>query len=556
MPRSTRSRTATRSPAAAGARPAGGGPFTGTGALLRFNLRRDRVRVPAWVAGIVLVQVGGAASYPDLYPTEADRQLQAAVVGDNPAMRAMTGPGYGLADYTFGAMISNEFLSLMAVVVALMSVLLLVRHTRTEEEAGRAELVRAGVVGRYAHLTGAVAAVAVVNLATGLLVALGLGGLGIETLDWTGSLVFGGALAVVGLVFAGVAALAAQVTAYGRAAAGLAGALIAFAYLLRAIGDVAGGGLSWLSPIGWAQATGPYVLDRVWPLGLGLVATAALVAAAFRLSARRDVGAGLGQQRPGAAQASGWLATPLGFAWRLQRGGLLWWSVAILLVGVAYGSSVDILEDYADNEVVQQMVAGMGGATLTDSWLSMIIALVAMVCTVFAIIAVLRPRREELARRAEAVLATGLSRVRWTATHALVGMAGGVVLLVVAGLSLGGSGALVSGDPDLVWQVLGGALAYAPALWLTSGLAVAAFGWAPRVIGAAWALLLYAIFVIYLGGLLRLPQGLLNLSPYTHVPRMPAAEFSPWPLVVLATISAALVAAGLYGFRRRDLQTA
>jgi ABC-2 type transport system permease protein len=547
----TRSRAATGPRSAPGAR--GGGPFTGTGTLLRFNLRRDRVRLPAWLAGIALVQVGGAATYPDLYPTVADRQLQAAVVGDNPAMRAMTGPGYGLADYTFGAMISNEFFSLLAVVVALMSVLLLVRHTRAEEEAGRAELVRASVVGRYAHLTAALAAVAVANLAVGLLVALGLGSLGIETVDWAGSLMFGGALAAVGLVFAAAAALAAQVTAYGRAAAGLAGTLIALAYLLRAVGDVADNGLSWLSPIGWAQATGPYVLDRGWPLGLALAATAVLVAVAFRLSARRDVGAGLGQQRPGAARAAVWLTSPLGFAWRLQRAGLLWWSVAILLVGLSYGSSVSILEEYADNEVVQELVAGMGGATLTESWLSMIIGLVAMVCTVFAVIAVLRPRREEVSGRAEAVLATGLSRARWTATHIVVGMAGGVVLLLVTGLSLGGAGALATGDPDLVWQVLGAAVAYAPALWLTSGLAVAAYGWAPRAVGVAWALLAYAILVIYLGGLLQLPQWLLNLSPYTHVPRMPAADFSPWPLAALTVIAAGLVAAGLAGFRRRDL---
>lgn len=68
--------TATGATAPAG-RAAGGNALAGTGILLRFILRRERIRIPAWVAGIALVQVGGAAAYPDIYPTEADRQNQA-----------------------------------------------------------------------------------------------------------------------------------------------------------------------------------------------------------------------------------------------------------------------------------------------------------------------------------------------------------------------------------------------------------------------------------------------------------------------------------------------
>jgi ABC-2 type transport system permease protein len=531
-------------------------PFAGTGPLVRFQLRCDRVRIPAWLAGIALVQVAGAASFPDIYPTAADRQLQAAIVGDNPAIRAMAGPGHGLDDYTYGAMVSNEFLGMMAVVVALMSVLLLVRHTRTEEETGRAELVRAAVVGRYAHLAAALVTVALANLGLGLLLAVGLGSLGIESMGWSGSFVFGAALAGVGLVFAGVAAVAAQVSAYGRAAAGLAGAGIGAAYGLRALGDVAGNGLSWLSPIGWAQATAPYVDNAGWVLLLPVAATVALMLLAFVLSDRRDLAAGLGRQRPGRATGSRWLVTPLGFAWRLQRASFLWWSVAMLLVGLAYGSSVDILEEYADNEVIQNLLAAVGGATLTESWLSMIVGLCAMVCAAFAITAALRPRREETSGRAEAVLATALSRVRWAGTHLVVALAGGVVLLAVTGAALGGAGALVTGDAGLVLPVLAASLAYAPAVWLAAGLAVAAYGLAPRATGLAWALLAYAILVHYLGGLLGLPQWMLNLSPYTHVPAMPVEAFTVRPLLALTALAAGLVAAGAYGLRRRDLATA
>jgi ABC-2 type transport system permease protein len=334
----------------------------------------------------------------------------------------------------------------------------------------------------------------------------------------------------------------------------MAGALIGVAYAVRAIGDVGDNALSWLSPIGWAQASAPYVDNRVWPLGLALAVTAVLVIAAFTLSGRRDIGAGLRAERTGAQAASAFLSTPQGFAWRLQRSSVVWWGIAMLLFGLSYGSAVEVIEDYADNKAVQEMVQNIGGATLTESWLSMVISLLAIVCTIFAIIAALRPRREETSGRAESVLATALSRTRWVATHLVIAMAGGVGMLLLAGMGLGIGAAAGSGEASLFWEVLAATLAYAPALWLTAGLAVAVFGIVPRATALAWALLAYAIFVVYLGGLLDLPGWTLDLSPYTHIPRMPADDFNAVPLVILTLIAAGLVTIGLLGFRRRDIE--
>jgi ABC-2 type transport system permease protein len=451
-------------------------------------------------------------------------------------------------------MMSNEYLGFMAIFVALISVLTVVRHTRAEEEAGRAELVRANAVGRHAPLTATLVTVAGTNLVLGLLIALGMGASGVDSIDWAGSFVFGAAFTAVGLVFAGIAAVTAQISQYSRAASGMAGALIGVAYGLRAIGDVSDNGLSWLSPIGWAQASAPYVDNNWWPLALAAAVTAALAASAFALSARRDVGAGLRAERTGAAAASPALGTPAGFAWRLQRSGVIWWTIAMFVAGLAYGSAVDVMEDYADNQTIQDMLDDIGGATITESWLSMIIAILAIICTIFAIIAALRPRREETSGRAELTLATGLSRTGWVGTHVAIAMLGGAALLLVSGVGLGIGAASAMSDAGFFWEVLGATLAYTPALWLTAGLAITVFGLLPRAIGLAWALLAYAIFVVYLGGLLQLPGWLQNLSPYTHIPRMPAAEFTALPLITLTAIAAGLVAAGMAGFRRRDLE--
>lgn len=555
MSTATEARAPAGPPPSGARRRAGTRPLAGAGTLLRFNLRRDRLRIPAWLAVLTLLQVGGAASYPDLYPTQADRQTQAAVMDDNPAMRVMTGPGHGLDDATFGALLSNEYLGFMLLLVALMSVLMLVRHTRTEEETGRAELVRAAVVGRHAQLTAALATVTLTNLALGLLVTFGLAGLGIESIDLPSSLVYGAAYVVVGLVFAGVAAVTTQITAYGRTAAGIAGAMIGLAYALRAIGDVAENALSWLSPIGWAQASAPYVDDNPWPLLLALAVAAGLLAAGYVLSSRRDTGAGLRAERGGRPEATPALGTPLGFAWRLQRAALMWWILVLLLFGAAYGSAVDVVEQYADNEVIQEILGDTGGTTMVEAWLSMVIALTAIIATIFVIIAALRPRREETSGRAESVLSTGLSRLRWVSTHVAIALAGGAVLLLATGVGFGVTAAAGLGDASYLWRLPAATLSYAPAVWATAGIAVTVFGLFPRAIGLAWALLGYAVFVVYFGSLLDLPHWMFNLSPYEHVARMPADPFSATPLVILTVLAAGLVVAGLAGFRRRDLET-
>jgi ABC-2 type transport system permease protein len=551
---STATATAARAPAPTG-RTAGGGPLAGTGALVRFNLRRDRIRLPVWLAALAAVQLSAPATYVEQFPTAEDRQSNASVMGDNPAAKAFTGPGHGLDDYTYGAMMGNEYLGFMLIFVALMSVLIVVRHTRTEEETGRAELIRSGPVGRYAHLTAALVVAVIANVVLGLLIAVGMGGQGVESIDWPGSLVYGAAFTVTGLLFAGVAAITVQITEFGRAAAGMAGAVIAITYGIRAIGDVADSGLSWLSPFGWAQAAAPYVDNNWWPLGLSLAGIAVLVPVGFVLSGRRDLGAGLRAERRGPATASPALGSALGLAWRLQRASVIWWAVAMLVGGLTYGGAIDAVAEYEDNEFFQDMMSNVGGASLTDAFLSISIAVLAIVCAVFGILSVLRPRREETAGRAEPVLATGVSRIRWLASHAIIAMAGSVVLLVVTALGFGASAAATTGEAGYFGDVLGATLAYVPAVWLVASLGVAGFGALPRVTGLAWALLVYAGFVAYFGGLLDLPGWAHNLSPFEHVPRLPVDDFTVVPLLILTAVAAGLAAIGLIGFRRRDIES-
>ncbi|WP_445330522.1 ABC transporter permease [Streptomyces sp. GSL17-111] len=534
--------------------PGRAGPLTGTGTLLRFALRRDRVRLPVWIVALVLGTSSTAGSFPDLYATEEARQ-SARQANSSPAALAMSGPEHFLSDYTYGAMLAHQMLGFTAVLVALFSILTVTRHTRAEEETGRAELVRSAAVGRYAPLAAALSTAVLANVVLALGLAVALTGAGIPDIGWGGSLLYGSAHAAVGLVFAAVAAVTAQITPHARGASGMAFAVLGLAYILRAAGDVGTDALSWLSPIGWAQRTYVYVDDRWWPLLLSLAVAVAATALAVRLAARRDLGAGLRPARGGPARASAVLTHPLGFAWRLHRGLLFGFAVALFVLGVAYGSVLgDAEEMVGDVAALEDALAALGGASVAESFAAMVMIVLAVVAAVYAVLAAARPRAEETGRRAEPLLATALSRGRWMGSHLAVALVGSTAVMALSGLGFGALGAATTDDAALVPELTAAALAYAPALWVTVGVAAVLYGWLPRATALAWALPLGAFVVDYLGPILQLPEWTTRLSPFGHVPRLPAESVAWTPLLVLTLVAAALLAVGLAGFRRRDLE--
>lgn len=520
----------------------------GTGTLARLVLRLDRVRIVVWVLALTtLVGVSGASIF-GAYEDEGALEQYASTVEGNASLVALSGPAVGLD--TFGGRIAWEIWP-FSIAVALMAVLAVGRHTRTEEETGRTELVRATVVGRHAHSASALAVSAGSSLLVGLGMVLALVGLGLPT---AGSLVLAAGFAALGLVFGAVALVAAQVTEQARTATGMAGAAIGVTFVLRALGDVGNGVLSWASPFGWVQAAQPYAADRWWPLGLCLVATAVLVAVALTLEARRDLDAGLVRPRPGPAAATPSLGRPLGLAWRLQRAALLAWAIGVGLGGLAFGSVAASADDLVgDNAAIQAYLAQMGGASLAEVFLATVLLYLALLTTGFALQAALRPRSEEAAGRAEWVVAGGVSRTRWFGSHLVIALAGTVVVLVAGGLGTGVSYGLAVGDAGQVPRLALAALAFVPAVALVVGVAVALYGLVPRAAPAVWGLLALSVFVGVLGEGLDLPQWLRDLSPFEHVPAVPAVGLDLVPLVVLGGLAVVLLAVGLAGFRHRDL---
>ena len=521
---------------------------TGVVPLVRLVLRRDRVRLPIWIVSIALLVFFTAGSVKGLYKTEAELVAGAAPMYGNAAVIALNGPTYAID--TYGGQMVFQVGSFGYVVVALMGMFLVGRHTRADEENGRTELIRATVVGRNAPLTAALVVAALAYTLLGALITISMlsQDVGVE-----GSILFGAAMGGFGMFFACLTAVTAQVTEYNRAALGLAGVALGVSYGVRAIGDVSEGALSWLSPMGWAQHTKPFAGDQWWPLLLLGSGSAALVVLAFRLQASRDLGAGLLPTRPGPPIAAPSLGRPVGLAIRLQRGSFIGWAFALALTGVAYGSvAQDVADLVGDNATLEELIAQAGGS-LVDSFFATSLLILALITGGFAVAATMRLRSEETAGRAEPLLAAAVPRTRFALSHLLVALAGSTLIALAAGLGMALTDSLISGSFSNVPSLIVGSLSFAPALWVLSGIAFALFGVLPRAMAAGWGAL-GAFFVIGMfGPLFELPSWIIDLSPFQHVPAIPAEDFSAQPLIILTAIAAGLVGVGLIGFRRRDV---
>lgn len=527
--------------------------LTGLGRLIRFILRRDRVRLTVWVVAIAGITISSGASLPTVYPDQASVDTYVRLFGDNPALIAFAGPGYGFDDPNIGLVLVNETQLNGIIFAALMSIFLINRHTRAEEESERAELIRSSVIGRHAPDAAAAIVVATAHVVIGLLIALGFIA---SDYQMSGSLALAGSITCAGLLFAGIALVAAQITSSGRATLGMASSALGVAFVIRAVGDVADNGLSWLSPIGWTQAVRAFADERWWTLGLSLVVAAGLSIAAFWLSTRRDLGSGLIPQRPGRARSPGWMTKPLGLAFRLQRGALLGWMIAMFLFGYIFGSiGRDIEQMLEENQMMADMLAGLGEGSVTDSYFGSSMSFLGMMVGGFAVASVLRLATEESGGRAEPILAATVSRVRWGLSHVVFAVAGTIAIMAFAGLGLGIAWAAITSDASQIPRMVGAALVPVPAILLVAGISVAMFGAFPSLARASWAGLGVVVGIGFFGEVLRLPEWVRSISPFDHLPAVPAEELVVLPVVVITLLAAALIGAGLWRLRVRDLHT-
>jgi ABC-2 type transport system permease protein len=465
----------------------------------------------------------------------------------------MYGP---IASLTLDAFATFKTVLLGAVFLSLLAYVVVRRHTRTEEEEGRLELLGAGVVGRRAPLAAAVLLSTVAVLSTALLTTASAIAVG---LDRTGSIALGVAWLTVGLTWVGITAVAAQLTETSRGTAGFALGALAVAYLLRALGDTAGDGsplraLTWLSPLGWGEKVSAYGENRLWVVVLGIVAYAALVLIAFSLLERRDLGAGVLPSRPGPERGS--LRSVEGLTLRLAAGTLLGWVVGFLVLSTVVGSIAGSVQDFVDSPETADMFRklGGGGGTIIDAFFATEIHVAAVAASALGIALVTRMRSEETSGRLEAVLASPVRRLRWAGAHLGLAVAATTVVMALLGVVAGAVDGRRTGDmPGSVGSLTGAALATLPAVWVCVAVALLLVGLVPRLTGLAWAALIVFLVLGELGALMNLPDWLIATSPFDHVPMLPGGSAEVLPLVALVVVAAVVAGLGLGALHRRDI---
>jgi ABC-2 type transport system permease protein len=523
--------------------------MTGAGTFLRVFLRRDRWLYLWWGLGAAALYYSQAASVKALYPTPAELDRVAASMAQNTAFVAMLGPARALD--TIGGQVMWQASAFGAVLAGLMSMFLVGRHTRAEEESGRDELVQAAPVARRASFVAALLAALLANVVLGVLVTVSLFPFSLGLAD---DVATGVGLTLCGWVFTATALVAAQLTSSTRSMYGLVGTVLGVAYAARAIGDVGNPTFSWLSPIGWYQAMHPFSGLRWWPALLLLGGAAGLTLAAWMLFGRRDLGAGLWPARPGPERATPRQCSPLGLAWQLQRGAVLGWTVGLAFLGLAYGSIGNDVGSLIGDSRTSRELFDQEAASQVDGFYAVALVTLALTAAGFAIASALHPHGEEEAGRVEPLLATGLSRRRWLLAQVTTTVAGSLLVLVGAGLGLGAGFTLVTGDTGRIVPFLLGALGYVAPLLVLSGLCRLLYGLAPRWAYLSWLGLVLAVCIVFFGPLLRLPALVQRLSPYHYLALVPAETFRWTPFVGLLAVAASLSAAGLLAFTRRDVQ--
>jgi ABC-2 type transport system permease protein len=528
--------------------------IAGLGQMIRMILRRDRIQLPVWIIVIGLLPAGIASTFIGLYPTDAALREAAATIASNSAFVAFLGP---VQSPTLGGLVVWRVGAALSVLVGLMSVLLITRHTRAEEQTGRRELIGATTVGRQAPLVAALVVGAAANLVAGLFVVGGLLGNG---LDAKGAVAFGLAITAVGWFFLGVAALAAQLPESSRTSNAIGMAVVGAAFVLRVAGDAgrASGAewLSWISPIGLAARVGAFAGERWWPVAVLVVVAAGLVAASVVISSRRDVGSAVIPTRTGPAEARPALRSPWALAWRMQRGLALSWLIAFAVFGSllgAFAKGIGTLMD--ETPSFADIIARLGGSSVViNAFLAAMLSVASGVAAAHGVQAVLRLRGEETDLHAEIVLAGAVDRRSWVGSHLLFGLVAPAVDLLVVGAAMGLSYGISTGDLTQVFRVAGSAMAYVPASWVMVGLALLLFGLVPRRSGLGWSVLGAALILTLLGGALNLDHRLLDLSPFTHSPNLPGGAIAALPIAVLTVLAASLAWSGLVAFSHRDLE--
>ncbi|RXI96347.1 hypothetical protein DS745_21750 [Anaerobacillus alkaliphilus] len=534
--------------------------FKGTATLTSLAIKRDRLKLFAWLTVITTLVTSVGIAMSDLMPTQEEVLKQVVARAESPAIRLFDIPAAGLS--LEAAMLMRSSI-LIGIIILLVSMQIVIRHTRQNEETGRTEMISSTAVGKYSSLASGLIVTVLFNILVGVAIAASML---FNNFQLEGSLLIGLAFAGVGIAFAGITSIAVQLSQTSSGAAGMVTLTFGVLFLISSIGNVLGEfnrntfaveshWLVWLSPWGWLGQVYAFHDNNWWILLLFCILFFATVCIAFYLVTKRDVGMGLFPAKKGPAFASRMLLSPFGLMWRLQRRLILSWVVAMFIFGMVIGAIGNEIRDMVSGLNDNQLLEMFGGnPDLVSSIMASFVAFLATFVAVYFVLAMLRIRHDEVDGFMEGVLATAVSRFHLLMSQLIcVGLGLGAILFFLA---LGAAiTAKVSTGDAMLQTILEVTLSQAPAILTIGAFTILMIGIFPK--GAIAVSIAAAMFSLIsgpmFGTMLGLPEVVQNISPFTHTVIDQSGNLDWRSGLGLMVIALLFTAFGVISFCRRNL---
>lgn len=521
-------------------------------ALVRRAFLDARTRTVAFAYIFAVYAWVQAAGFHHTYPTLADREAFASSFAGNAAIRLFYGYPYRVI--TVGGYSAWRVGGTLALAAAAFGILAAVRALRAEEDAGRAEMVLAGGVGRG---TAFMSSMAAIGLGIAVLWLAEFAGFAVAGLPAAGAAYLALSTASVAAVFVAVGAVASQLGSTRRVALGLGAGVVALFWLLRILSDTITGAawLRWVTPLGWAEELRPFAGGRPLVLLLPLVAIVALLIVAARVAATRDVGAGVIPAADSARPSRQLLGSPTALALRRQRGILAVWAIGFAIFGVVLGAVSSSISTAGISEKLQKEFEKLGAGSIVSptGYLAFIFVVFIFAVSLFVCSQVGAARQDESDQLLETLLAQPYSRYRWLGGRLLLAAGAAAALSLLAGL-MTWVGANSQSVPVSLLRLLEAGANCLPTSLMFLGIAALTYSVLPRASSAISYSLVSLAFLWYLVGEIGgAPRWLVDVTPFQHIGLVPVHSFRVVAAVIMAAIGLVAAVAALFILRRRDL---
>ena len=474
----------------------------------------------------------------------------------NPAMTSIVGPTpiSRASEYTLAAMYAHEMLLFCGLFAMIISMLHVVGHSRKEEDLGLTELVRSFHVGRQANSLAIIFETILINLILSFFIAGVMISFGADTISIEGSLLFGISIGLAGIIGAAIALMMAQIMPVSSTATGSSLGLMGLLYILRGATDISNLKLSMFNPLGWTYLTYPFTENNWYPVIFGMLFTFFITAIAFILEGKRDMGAGYIPQREGRAYAKESLLSVPGLFIRLNKGLIISWLVAFLVLGAAYGAIYGDMEMFLQSNDLMKQMFTHAGITIEESFTSTIMLVMVGLVTILPIALVNKLFSEEKNLHLSQIHATKVKRGQFYWTSIILAISGGLVGILLAAVGLGGTALSVMETSSMTMtDFFSIGFNLLPSLLFFVGLAAVALGCVPKLGRLIYIYLTYSFFLNYFGGILDLPDWVEKTAPQSWLPKMPMEDFNITIFIGMTAISLVMVLIGYYGYKNRDM---